>query len=258
MIKHAGSRLKRACLDNLLNTKKTHVYDGIIAEKLINNSTYIIADTHFGHVNISKYEPTRTIESEKSGFSNIDDLMVFNWNKIVKPNDTIFHLGDFAFKHQSLSKLATSLNGNKILLVGNHDKPKDIEVLKECGWQVINSVVVALDDEGVTDILARFETNFRLSEKELRNLACYVCDVDDLRIMFTHFPLFNNNPYDEKYNVITEALEFLFLEFDCEINIHGHTHSYEAKEKFCVSACVELIGFEPVTLGKLVKEYAGV
>lgn len=51
------------------------------------------------------------------------------------------------------------------------------------------------------------------------------------KIMFTHFPLFkkpvkeNKIDYDKKYQDIIKILEFTYLYYNCELNIHGHVHS---------------------------------
>lgn len=51
-----------------------------------------------------------------------------NWNSVVKPEDTVFHLGDFAFG--GISKFLPYLNGNITLIRGNHDRDSDI---RGCG-----------------------------------------------------------------------------------------------------------------------------
>ena len=49
--------------------------------------------------------------------------LIQNWNSIVNKNDTIYHLGDFGFaKGDQLSQIFDCLNGNKILIQGNHDQ----------------------------------------------------------------------------------------------------------------------------------------
>lgn len=217
----------------------------------INKETYIIADTHFGHQNISKYEPLRKVKAYENGFSHIDTLMMDNWNKTVTNEDTIFHLGDLAFKHRDFLEVTGALKGKKILLVGNHDKVSDVALLKEHGWDVIDEVVIEIDDPKVQRIKQKIYTNIQLSQKEQRLLCCYVMDIDNTRVMFTHFPLFDDNPYDAKYKPITEVLESFYQELNCDVNIHGHTHSKGAKEDFCVSACVEMIDFKPVRLGSI-------
>lgn len=80
-------------------------------------SEWIIADTHLSHHNIIGYEkrPFKDIEE-------MDKMMIENWNNIVKPEDTIYHLGDVIMaKKEKQFELLPKLNGNKILVLGNHD-----------------------------------------------------------------------------------------------------------------------------------------
>ena len=214
----------------------------------IDTTTYIIADTHFGHENINKHEPIRLRKSYENGFSNPDEFMIHQWNQKVKPDDAIFHLGDLAFKYPDILELSNKLNGKKILLIGNHDKAKDRQILKESGWEIIDSIIIDLKPKlshKIDKIISKY------TDEKL--LACYVCDIDNKRLMFTHFPLFNNNPYDKHYENITKPLEEIFVNLQCDFNIHGHTHSQGAKEPFCISACVEKIVFEPIALSELLK-----
>lgn len=52
----------------------------------------------------------------------MDKTLIDNWNKVVRPNDYIFHLGDFCFKgSQRWDELLNQLNGHKFLILGNHD-----------------------------------------------------------------------------------------------------------------------------------------
>lgn len=81
-------------------------------------NTWFVSDTHFGHKNIIKYSnrPFNSVEE-------MDALMIQNWNKLVKPNDTVYHLGDFAFgKFEFVRDVIRELNGKKHLILGNHDK----------------------------------------------------------------------------------------------------------------------------------------
>lgn len=52
----------------------------------------------------------------------MDEALIKNWNDIIGPDDTVFHLGDFAFGGSQLwNDTLQRLNGHKILIIGNHD-----------------------------------------------------------------------------------------------------------------------------------------
>lgn len=91
--------------------------------------TWIISDTHFGHNNMYKFTNMRTGALERPWASNADEgdaIMIENWNKVIKPEDKVYHLGDVAIPRRGL-KCMKGLNGRKVLIRGNHDifKMKD-------------------------------------------------------------------------------------------------------------------------------------
>ena len=52
----------------------------------------------------------------------MDEALIERWNSIVKPDDIVFHLGDFAFATNGRWKeLIDRLNGHIHLILGNHD-----------------------------------------------------------------------------------------------------------------------------------------
>lgn len=85
-------------------------------------SVFLISDTHFGH------EKTCTSFKKNDGsplrpFSSaeeMDEEMVRRWNDRVKPNDKVYHLGDVVISRKHLNTLHR-LNGDKVLIRGNHD-----------------------------------------------------------------------------------------------------------------------------------------
>lgn len=82
-----------------------------------NDNIFFTSDTHFGHNNIIRYcnRPFNTV-------SEHDEVLINNWNKTVGANDTVFHLGDFAFcGSDKMSEILSRLNGHIILIKGNHD-----------------------------------------------------------------------------------------------------------------------------------------
>ena len=56
----------------------------------------------------------------------MDEAMVERWNSVVGPNDTVYHLGDVVINRKSL-QILNRLNGDKVLIRGNHDIFRDTE-----------------------------------------------------------------------------------------------------------------------------------
>jgi calcineurin-like phosphoesterase family protein len=80
-------------------------------------ATFFTSDTHFGHGNIIKL-CARPYGSP----GEMDAAMVANWNATVRPDDDIWHLGDFSYKAaRAPSDYLKRLNGKKHLIWGNHD-----------------------------------------------------------------------------------------------------------------------------------------
>lgn len=79
--------------------------------------TLFIGDTHFGHKNIINWSDDR---KKYSDIQEHDEGLVDIWNSVVRPKDNVFHLGDVAFGKHNL-KWVKQLNGNKKLILGNHD-----------------------------------------------------------------------------------------------------------------------------------------
>ncbi len=50
----------------------------------------------------------------------MDEALVTNWNSVVGPKDKVYHLGDVAIAKRGLDVLSR-LNGDKVLIKGNHD-----------------------------------------------------------------------------------------------------------------------------------------
>jgi calcineurin-like phosphoesterase family protein len=79
---------------------------------------HFTSDTHWGHKNIIQYSnrPFTSVE-------DMNEALIKNWNDRVAYNDTVYHLGDFAFMpYDMLKRTARRLNGTKHLILGNHDK----------------------------------------------------------------------------------------------------------------------------------------
>lgn len=95
---------------------------------------WLISDTHWNHSNILNFKdengnPIRPFSSVEE----MDETMIDNWNKVVKPGDHVYHLGDVVFgdKEQWMKQHWSRLCGKKRLIVGNHD---NIKLMAVGGW----------------------------------------------------------------------------------------------------------------------------
>jgi calcineurin-like phosphoesterase family protein len=97
---------------------------------------YVTSDTHYGHSNILKFK--RNDGTPLRNFKDIDEhdnIMVDNWNKIITPQDHVYHLGDVVINRRCLD-ICKRLMGHKRLVRGNHDIFKTKEYI-DVGFQEI-------------------------------------------------------------------------------------------------------------------------
>ena len=83
-------------------------------------NTYVVSDTHFNHENVIRYSnrPYASVEE-------MNEALIANWNNVVKPEDVVICLGDFALGNKDdIPGIVARLNGMKILVRGNHDRSK--------------------------------------------------------------------------------------------------------------------------------------
>lgn len=79
---------------------------------------FLTSDSHFFHDNIRKF-----CNRPFSSLEEMDKVMIENWNKVVPQDGLVFHLGDFAWGgYQAWKKVREQLNGDIILIKGNHDR----------------------------------------------------------------------------------------------------------------------------------------
>jgi calcineurin-like phosphoesterase family protein len=85
------------------------------------NKLYFTSDLHLGHEGIMYHcnRPFKTVE-------DMDKTIVDNWNNTISKDDTVFIMGDFCWRmgSQSIAWYVDRLLGNKILILGNHDRGK--------------------------------------------------------------------------------------------------------------------------------------
>ncbi len=147
---------------------------------------WVIADTHFGHSNIV-HKFKRADGSPLRDFKNVhehDETIIRNWNERVRPEDHVYHLGDFAMARIHLAT-AQRLNGHKRLVRGNHDIFKTREYV-EAGFEEIYGVRVfrPQDQQGKSGfILSHVEKHrtYGTGPRYLKLGGRVVYKVDDLK-----------------------------------------------------------------------------
>lgn len=109
-------------------------------------ATFLVSDTHFGHEKTctmfkradgTPLRPFKTVEE-------MDEEMVRRWNERVGKKDKVYHLGDVVINRKYLEILGR-LNGDKVLIRGNHDIFKLEDYTKYFrdvrGYHVMNGMI---------------------------------------------------------------------------------------------------------------------
>lgn len=152
------------------------------------SKVFFSSDLHFGHNRGFLYEPR--------GFTSIEEhdaAIVENWNKVVKPEDSVYLLGDLMLNDNEggIAKL-NQLNGTIYYIRGNHCSDMRCVLYKE--------------KTSMIPLCSQFETSWA-SVKKINGYSFYL----------SHYPTMTS--YLENMAPLKHHL----------INLHGHTHS---KSKF--------------------------
>jgi calcineurin-like phosphoesterase family protein len=80
-------------------------------------ATFFTSDEHIGHENV-----IRLCGRPFTSLFHMHETLIERHNARVAPSDTVYHLGDFAWKPQLVETLMPRLHGRHFLVPGNHDK----------------------------------------------------------------------------------------------------------------------------------------
>ena len=148
-------------------------------------TTFLVADTHFGHAGVCRFlnedgSKLRPWTDPKE----MDEAMVEKWNSVVKPNDKVYHLGDVVINRKALQTVGR-LNGDKVLVKGNHDIFKlseytqyfrDIRAYHVMNNYILSHIPVHPDSKG------RFKGNIHghLHSRTLQDRWYFCCSVEQI------------------------------------------------------------------------------
>ena len=125
-------------------------------------SVFLTSDQHYGHANICKF--TNKDGTKVRPWDNVEEMdeeLVKRHNEVVKPGDKIYFLGDVVINKKALKTLGR-LNGDKVLIRGNHDIFADADYQQYFrslrGYHVMNGCILSHIPVH-PDSLGRFGTN---------------------------------------------------------------------------------------------------
>lgn len=174
---------------------------------------YFTSDHHFGHKNIIKYcnRPFSSVEE-------MDSIMIERWNQVVKPNDMVYHLGDFTLNNRDKAiEYFSKLNG-KVYIVKNpshHDK----------NWIKFNSFSYTT-----------------ITTTNVMSSVMYIDPITTIRygiktIVMCHFPM---------------------LEWEGShhgsIHFHGHSHGNIPNRENFIDVGVDCWNYYPITFEQIMEE----
>lgn len=171
-----------------------------------------ISDTHWNHENILNFEPTRP--------DNYEDIIFRNMERLIQPDDELYHHGDFTFGGSAARKRVAArwkaLKFKTHLILGNHDRHPLIEYyMNECGFSTVSPLFLIRD-----------------------------------RVLLSHYPRasIGVDPKDDRYSKEIGLLAEIYKQHNCIMQVHGHTHSWCHPDKDTyMNISVENINYCPVS-----------
>lgn len=165
---------------------------------------YFTSDWHFGHRNVINYcnRPYADVDT-------MTKALIQLWNDTIKPEDTVYFLGDFSLNAKWSKAITPQLNGHKIMVPGNHDacfpfppKVNDERCIADTAKRN-NRMYNAYKADGWEEI----------HQTMLLQLK------DGTTVLMSHLPYASpdGEKYDKRYSSMKPKDEGLYL-------LHGHLH----------------------------------
>lgn len=111
-------------------------------------SVFLVSDTHFGHTGVCRFVRNDGVTKLRpwDTADEMDEFMVKAWNERVRPTDKVYHLGDVVINRKALG-IMRRLNGDKVLIRGNHDIFKDTDYREHFrelrAYHVMNGMILS-------------------------------------------------------------------------------------------------------------------
>ena len=137
---------------------------------------WFTSDQHWGHERIRYFEAKNRKMFEST--RDMDEYMIETWNKVVKKDDLVYYLGDFALAPKNRKKeIMAHLNGHKISIRGNHDSGpihmKEIGFSEAYNWMTLNLERDGLPNKRI--LLIHDSNDFLRKSGEKNNIDYILC-----------------------------------------------------------------------------------
>lgn len=178
---------------------------------------------YFFHRNVIQY-----CDRPFTDVLEMNEWMIEQWNKTIGKDDIVYIVGDFAINFNKATKeIFHRLNGNLILIVGNHDAPfyylvgrasnkrKYYQKYLDLGWKT-----------------------FKLEEQ--------ITLKSGVPLLLSHLPYAIMSNYDDRY------LEYRPKNYGL-ILAHGHQHGKYKKNGTCIDVGIDAWGGKIVTEDMLIE-----
>lgn len=86
-------------------------------------SVYLYSDPHFSHAGVCRFMRADGVTKLRP-WDNVDEMdehLIKRFNETVGPKDKVYFLGDIVINRKALGAIIPRLNGDKVLIRGNHD-----------------------------------------------------------------------------------------------------------------------------------------
>lgn len=122
------------------------------------SDVWVISDTHFNHKNILNFKDDEG-NLNRPGFndlSHMNEVLIHNWNSVVKPQDKVYHLGDVLFgrKVEWMNNHWWRLQGKKRLIIGNHDDVRFLSGKDDKGNKFFEKVMLWREIPGLDMVMS--------------------------------------------------------------------------------------------------------
>ena len=200
---------------------------------------FLTADHHFGHLKICEMtnRPFASVEE-------MNETLIANHNAVVKPGDRVIFLGDVCMgKLANTLPLVARMNGHKILILGNHDRPSRLyhhkNDLKKQEW------------------LEKYQNYFEIIQETMCMELCRPrsnrpsARLDVVPVLLHHLPYRDDSFVDHSYE--GRYKEFQPIDDGKTVLLHGHIHNAWKQKGFRqINVGVDVWGYKPVHIDQII------